>query len=161
MTLDEFNKLPAASAARELLRCCGSREWVQGMGNARPFESVAALNSEADQIWWRLAPADWLEAFHAHPRIGGPTSDSVWAAQEQAAVGSAANSTLTELAQANEEYQAKFGYLFIVCATGKSAEEMLAILRSRLGNDPEDELQIAATEQSKIARIRLEKLVTV
>ncbi len=159
MTVEEFNALSAESAGRELLRCCGSREWVQAMAEARPFQSVAALCSEAEQIWWRLSPADWLEAFRAHPKIGGPTSDSAWAAQEQAGVGSATTSTVTGLAQGNEEYLTKFGYIFIVCATGKSAEEMLAILRSRLANDPEDELQMAAAEQSKITRIRLEKLV--
>lgn len=159
MILKEFNTLSDESAGRELLRCCGSREWVQAIANARPFQSVAALESEADQIWWRLGPADWLEAFRAHPKIGGPTSDSQ-AAQEQAAVGSATISTVTGLAQGNDEYLTKFGYIFIVCATGKSAEEMLAILWSRLANDPEDELRMAAAEQSKIARIRLEKLVT-
>ena len=159
MTVEEFNALSAESAGRELLRCCGSREWVQAMAGARPFQSVAALCSEAEQIWWRLSPADWLEAFRAHPKIGGRTSDSQ-AAQEQAAVGSATVPTVTGLAQGNDEYLSKFGYIFIVCATGKSAEEMLAILRSRLASDPEDELRLAAAEQSKITRIRLEKLVS-
>ncbi len=160
MTLDELNGLSRQDAERELLRCCGSPEWATLMAAARPFESVAALRDEADRIWWILGPADWLEAFRAHPKIGARTTNSEWAAQEQARINSAPDATVAGLAQANEQYFSRFGYIFIVCASGKSGEEMLSILRARLPNDPHDELRIAATEQSKITRIRLEKLVS-
>ena len=160
MTLDELNGLSRQDAERELLRCCGSPEWATLMAAARPFESVAALRGEAERIWWILDPADWLEAFGAHPKIGDRSTNSQWAEQEQARMHSAPGATVAGLAQGNEQYFSKFGYIFIVCATGKSGEEMLSILSARLPNDPDDELRIAATEQSKITRIRLEKLVT-
>ena len=160
MTLDELNVLSRQDAEQELLRCCGSPEWATLMAAARPFESVASLRGEAERIWWILGPADWLEAFRAHPKIGDRTINSKWATQEQAGMHSAPDATAAGLALGNEQYFSKFGYIFIVCATGKSGEEMLSILRSRLPNDPHDELHVAATEQSKITRIRLEKLVT-
>ena len=160
MTLDQVNVLSQQDAERELLRCCGSREWTRLMVAARPFESVAALYGEAERMWWTVGPADWLEAFGAHPKIGERTANSEWAAQEQAEVNSATASTVAGLVDANEQYFSKFGHIFIVCATGKSGEELLSILRTRLRNDPGHELRIAATEQSKIIRIRLNKLVT-
>ena len=159
MTLDELNVLSRQDAEREILRCCGSPEWARLMAAARPFESVAALRGEAERIWWILGREEWLEAFHAHPKIGDRTTNSQWAAQEQAGMHSAPDATAAGLAQGNEQYFSKFGYIFIVCATGKSGEEMLSILRARLPNEPDDELRIAATEQSKITRIRLDKLV--
>lgn len=159
MTLIELNGLSHQDAERELLRCCGSSEWARRMAAARPFESVAALRGEAERIWWAIGPDDWLEAFGAHPKIGAPTTNSEWAGQEQAEVNSAAASTVAGLAQGNEQYLSKFGYSFIVCATGKSGEEMLNMLRTRLVNGPANELPIAASEQSKITRIRLDKLV--
>ena len=130
------------------------------MAAARPFENIAAMNSAAEDVWWDLQPADWLEAFRAHPKIGARANNSGWAAQEQARVSAAPDATVAGLALGNEQYFAKFGYIFIVCATGKSGEELLDILNSRLPNNPEDEMRIAATEQSKITGIRLTKLVT-
>ncbi len=117
------------------------------------------------RIWWRLSKADWLEAFAAHPRIGdidalrarfAPTA--AWASREQAGVLGASGDVLNELAIGNRRYEARFGYIFIVCATGKTAEEMLALLGQRLSNDPDVEIKIAAAEQMKITRIRLERI---
>ena len=130
------------------------------MTAARPYETITTMNSAAERTWWDLQPADWLEAFRAHPRIGERASNSAWAAQEQAQVSTAHDATVAGLALGNEQYLAKFGYIYIVCATGKSGEEMLGILNARLPNNAEDELRIAATEQSKITRLRLAKLVT-
>ena len=159
MILPELNALSLEDAQAELLRCCGSRVWAKRMEAARPFENITAMNSAAEDVWWDLQPADWLEAFRAHPKIGERANNSGWAAQEQARVSSAPDATVAGLALGNKQYLAKFGYIFIVCATGKSGEEMLGILNSRLPNNPEDELRIAAAEQSKITRIRLAKLV--
>ena len=132
----------------------------------RPFESLDDLIAKADRVWWALDPGDWLEAFRSHPKIGEKkaavaTSDQSkqWSAAEQAGIGDAANSALARLAELNQKYEEKFGYIFIVCATGKSSDEMLAILRSRLGNNPDEELRVAAAEQAKITELRLKKLV--
>jgi OHCU decarboxylase len=159
LKLEELNALSKQYAESELLRCCGSREWAQRMAAVRPYQDIASMNNEAERIWWSLGKTDWLEAFAAHPKIGESRPNTAWAAQEQAEVHSAAAATVAALALANEQYLAKFGYVFIVCATGKSGKELLSILESRLTNDPEDELRIAASEQSKITGIRLDKLV--
>lgn len=133
-----------------------------------PFESFDDLIAEADRVWWSLEPGDWLEAFLSHPKIGeqkaaAATSEQSkqWSEAEQAGIADATNSTLTTLAELNQKYEDKFGYIFIVCASGKSSEEMLAILRSRLENNPAEELRIAAAEQAKITKLRLQKLVEV
>lgn len=135
------------------------------MTQLRPFDSEGALYDTAERLWWVLEPSDWLEAFAAHPKIGDFDSlrtklvaTAAWAAGEQASVIGAPEDLLRELAEANRRYEERFGYLFIVCATGKPAEEMLAILKERLLNDAEAEIEIAAAEQAKITRIRLEKL---
>ncbi|HEY2882476.1 MAG TPA: 2-oxo-4-hydroxy-4-carboxy-5-ureidoimidazoline decarboxylase [Pirellulales bacterium] len=152
--------LPAA-----LTKCCASRRWVETMAAARPFADDEAVLQTAATIWNRLPSADWREAFAAHPKIGdleslrakfGNTRD--WASGEQSGVASAAENTIQRLAELNRDYEAKFGYIFIVCAIGKTAEEMLAILQQRLPNDLEHELAIAATEQLKITLLRLQKL---
>lgn len=134
----------------------------------RPFESLDDLIAKADRVWWSLGQGDWLEAFLSHPKIGekkaaAATSEQSkqWSAAEQAGLGDAANSNLAMLAELNQKYEDKFGYIFIVCATGKSSDEMLPILRSRLENDREEELRIAAAEQAKITKLRLQKLVGV
>ena len=131
----------------------------------RPFDSATVLFNSADEIWAKLDRADWLEAFAAHPRIGDLqslrekfASTADLCRGEQAGAMHADEGKLRELAEGNAAYEAKFGYTFIVCATGKSAAEMLAILRQRLGNDAETEVMVAATEQAKITRLRLEKL---
>jgi 2-oxo-4-hydroxy-4-carboxy-5-ureidoimidazoline decarboxylase len=137
------------------------------MASARPFADLPELLSEAERVWNALGPADWLEAFSHHPRIGdlrakfGTPDPRVakWAAQEQKGAAGASEETLRRLADGNAAYERKFGYIFLVCATGKTAEEMLGLLESRLGNEPGRELGIAASEQAKITRIRLEKLL--
>jgi OHCU decarboxylase len=139
-----------------LLACCGSRAWVRRMSEAGPFRDTEHLLETADRIWWSLTPADWLEAFAAHPRIG-EKSGSRWSQQEQSGAAAAQAPVLAELAEVNREYEQRFGHIFIVCATGKTAEEMLGLLRARLGNDPETEIKVAAEEQRKITRLRLQK----
>ncbi len=132
----------------------------------RPFESFADLITKAERIWWSLEPRDWLEAFHSHPKLGEQRAAAAtssqskqWSEAEQAGISDAAADTLAKLARLNEKYEDKFGYIFIVCASGKSSEEMLAILRDRLENDRAEELHIAAAEQAKITELRLRKLL--
>ncbi|KDO28489.1 OHCU decarboxylase [Saprolegnia parasitica CBS 223.65] len=133
----------------KLLHCCGSHRWVELMLAQRPPGADAQLER-----------ADWLEAFAAHPEIGTKTQTiSTWEAQEQSGAAQAAASTLDELSACNQAYKAKFGYIYIVCATGKSAGEMLAIVQTRLRHAPASELVVAAQEQAKITQIRLTKLV--
>jgi OHCU decarboxylase len=138
------------------LACCGSRAWARRMNEARPFRDTEHLLETADRVWWSLTPADWREAFAAHPRIG-EKSGSRWSRQEQSGAASAQAAALAELAEANREYEERFGHIFIICATGKTAEEMLGLLRARLAHDPETELKVAAQEQRKITRLRLQK----
>ncbi len=140
----------------ELRACCGSSEWVRRMMAARPLTDAFA---SAEEIWSSLDNTAWLEAFAAHPRIGERKAAG-WALQEQSGTASAGNETLTALAETNREYEKKFGFIYIVCATGKSAEEMLAIARERLANEREQELRNAAEEQLKITKLRMTKLVT-
>jgi allantoinase len=142
---------------QDFLACCGSRRWVEAMSAAAPFDSAESAAAHAARIWNSLAAEDWLEAFAAHPRIGDRSATGA-AASEQSGVRGAAEGTLDELARLNREYERRFGYIYIVCASGKSAEEMLAILRLRLANDPETELRIAAAEQLAITQLRLEEL---
>jgi allantoicase len=144
-------------AQRELLACCGSHEWVRRMLESRPYDDVLA---KADEIWSSLTERDWLEAFAAHPRIGDKKPAAKWASEEQSGAAAASAETLTTLADVNRQYEEHFGYIYIVCATGKSADEMLAIARERLINDPKNELRVAAEEQRKITRLRLLKLVS-
>jgi OHCU decarboxylase len=125
---------------------------------ARPFASRAALIERSDAVCRSLQRRDWLQAFAAHPRIGGRTGDR-WAAREQAGARAASPDVLARLADRNREYEARFGHMFIVCATGRSADEMLTLLEARLDNEPDAELEIAADEQRKITRLRLEKLL--
>ena len=164
--LDRLNALPAEEAERELLTCCGSRAWARRMAAARPFPDEAALYETADRTWGELGEADWLEAFRSHPRIGerkaeaGQTArEQAWSAGEQSGMDAAAAATQQAIAEGNRAYEARFGHIYIVCASGRSADEMLALLRSRLGNDPETEIRVAAEEQRRITRIRLEKLL--
>jgi 2-oxo-4-hydroxy-4-carboxy-5-ureidoimidazoline decarboxylase len=148
----------AEEAGQALARCCGARRWVAAMLARRPFLSTAALHAAADEECGRLGREDWLEAFSHHPAIGAPAVADRWASQEQAGVASAGAGTVEALRQANAAYARRFGHIFIVCATGKEAGEMLALLQARLGNDPETELRIAAGEQAKITHLRLDKL---
>lgn len=156
--LDRLNALPREEAETRLLACCGSRQWARRLAAERPFAGADDLAEAADRIWRSLPADDWLEAFGAHPRIGQSSSSS-WARQEQVGTKSASPETLASLADVNREYEERFGHIFIVCATGKSAAEMLALAESRLHNDPQTELAIAAEEQRKIMRLRLAKLL--
>lgn len=166
MSISEvLNELSPAAANEALGKCCGSRGWVLAMVEKRPFASDAALKSSATELWWSLSPEEWLQAFAAHSMIGDVESlrtkfaaTKDWAGNEQAGVQNADEGTLRRLADANREYRDKFGYIFIICATGKTAEEMLAILEERLRNNPAIELPIAAAEQLKITLLRLQKL---
>jgi len=155
-----LNALSTEEARAALTRCCGSARWVSGMLARRPWASAAALYADAEAAWAGLGRDDFLEAFALHPRIGARAeqTEDAWARQEQARVGDADGDTRQSLADANERYLRRFGYIFIVCASGKSAAEMLALLEARLGNAPERELELAAGEQARITRLRLEKL---
>ena len=164
--LARLNALGAAEAERELLKCCGSTKWAQELAAERPFGGTQELVTAADSIWRKLSQRDWLEAFAAHPKIGGrraareqDAQAQNWSEQEQSGARDAGAATLDELAEANRIYEEKFGHIFIVCATGKTAGEMLALLRERLPNDAGVELNNAAEEQRKITRLRLEKLL--
>lgn len=163
--LERLNALPAGDAEAELRACCGSTRWAREMAARRPFDSVDGLLGAADEVWWGLDAEDWHEAFRAHPRIGERKAEAVqtaraaaWSAQEQAGV-STEDGVRAALAEGNREYERRFGHIYLVCATGKSAEEMLGILRARLSNDPDAELRVAAAEQAKITRLRLGKLL--
>lgn len=162
-----INELDEADAADALARCCGSGRWVAEMLAARPFASTDALLQAAAQLWAGLVRDDYLEAFGHHPRIGADpaalraryASTATWSEGEQAGVRQADDATLEALRAQNLAYEARFGHIFIVCAAGKSAREMLALLTARLPNDPAAELAIAAAEQAKITRLRLLRLV--
>ena len=166
MDLSWLNQLGPSESSDELLKCCGSREWARRMTGSRPFKSLEQLQTRASEIWWTLDRDDWLEAFRSHPKIGGNKAEEkvsdqsrAWSGEEQSGVKSGSEQVLGELATLNRQYDDKFGFIFIVCATGKSSDEMLAILKSRLANEAEAELRNAASEQEKITEIRLRKLV--
>jgi 2-oxo-4-hydroxy-4-carboxy-5-ureidoimidazoline decarboxylase len=163
-TLARWNRLHPEEAAREIFPCCGSTAWAGGMAARRPFPDEAALLAAADETWRNLAGADWREAFRGHPRIGESQASSsralssaAWSKQEQQDVGSAEDAVKIELGRGNQEYERRFGQIFIVCATGKSGPEILEMLRHRLQNDPETELRETAEQQRQITRIRLKK----
>ena len=157
--------LPPHEAALLLQSCCGSSAWVDGMTSRRPFHTLAVLLREADELWWSLSPDDWREAFDHHPRIGERSAAAVqsgqarsWSASEQRGVAAAPADVREALADGNREYERKFGRIYLVSATGKSADELLTLLRARIQNDPETELRVAAAEQAKITRLRLVKM---
>jgi len=154
--LDAWNGLREEDATSELLAYCASREWAQCLARSRPIEDRAALLRAAEKCWAGLAQADWLEAFAAHPAIGAPDAVGL-AAREQAGARSASAELLGALKEANREYRERFGWTFLISASGKTAEEMLSLCRERLHNDPRTELRVAAEEQKKITRLRLER----
>ena len=167
MTLNELNVLPPGAARDEFARCCGAMNWVEKMLARRPFADKASALAAADAAWAETGEKDWLEAFAHHPRIGGKdalrakfAATKTWAQGEQSGAAGADEATLDALEKGNANYEARFGFIFIVCATGKSAAEMLALLNARLPNDRAAELKIAAAEQNKITKIRLEKLLS-
>lgn len=167
MTIQELNSLTIQDAEAAFSKCCGARNWVRRMVNARPFVNLESLIAMANSVWEACNIYDGAEAFMHHPQIGGTAelaqkfaSTSEWASGEQASVNQATTEVLQALADGNVAYKKKFGYIFIVCATGKSAAEMLDLLNARLPNTEDDEIRIAMAEQMKITIIRLEKLLT-
>jgi OHCU decarboxylase len=171
--LTRWNRLPADEAVRAILPCCGSRNWARGMEARRPLADEAALLAAANETWRNLAPSEWMEAFQGHPRIGesrpssleprsppvlsSPDQSVKWSEQEQSNVADSDAAVKSALVDANREYERRFDRIFIVCATGKSAPEILDILRRRLTNDAEAELHEAAEQQRQIMEIRLMK----
>lgn len=158
--------MPAPELEAALRSCCGSSGWVAAMAKERPFDSLEHLKTRAGELWKKLSAPDFDEAFKAHPRIGEKKADAHqsktahgWSTNEQSKVGAASEAVLAELRDVNKNYEEKFGRIYIVCATGKSAEEMLAIAKERMQNAPDVELARAADEQRKITELRLEKLV--
>jgi OHCU decarboxylase len=164
--LQELNALSKEEAATELLKCCRSQRWAKQLLEERPFHDVESLLRASDRIWLSLDARDWLEAFGHHPKIGEKkaaqevSADAQrWSEEEQAGAKASNESLLHELAAANREYERRFGFIFIVCATGKTTEEMLSLLRERLKNDADKELHVAAEEQRRITNLRLKKLL--
>jgi 2-oxo-4-hydroxy-4-carboxy-5-ureidoimidazoline decarboxylase len=170
--LQSWNEADQDAALDTMLACCGARRWAAGMVASRPIANVFDLSLAADREWEKMDEADWLEAFACHPRIGERKSSpkasgksTAWSKQEQASVeagsgthdSDAVQRVLAELARGNESYEQRFGFTYIVCATGRSAEEMLAILNRRLNNDRATELREAAEQQRQILQIRLGK----
>lgn len=165
MTIAEFDHLAAEKKKALLLKCCGSSAWVDKMLTVFPVEDLVELLDAAEEKWYECNETDWKEAFDHHPKIGDINSlkekfanTAQWASAEQSGVNDAAENVIHQLAKGNEAYEKKFGNIFIVCATGKSAEQMLGILKERLNNSKEEELEIAVTEQLNITKLRLEKL---
>ena len=164
--LARLNSLPPAVAEAELRKCCGSSEWARRMTMARPFINDEKLASKAEEIWWSLSPSDWLQAFRSHPKIGerraaqpAEAGEKRWSEQEQSGMRTASQGKIKELEELNSIYEKRFGYIFVICATGKTPDEMLAALRSRLDHGPEEELRCAAAEQAQITKLRLDKLM--
>lgn len=166
MSLEKINMLSYEEAYKAFSDCCGSKNWVNKMISSRPFKSKNEAIEISDLIWNSISKNDWLEAFEHHPKIGDInsmkekySSTRKLAESEQAGVKDSSIDTLSEIAKYNADYLKKFGYIFIVCATGKSADEMLLIIKERINNDPETEIKIAMKEQSKITKLRLEKIL--
>jgi 2-oxo-4-hydroxy-4-carboxy-5-ureidoimidazoline decarboxylase len=162
--LTRWNQLSPADAAREILPCCGSEAWTRELVGRRPLNDEKSLLAASDDVWESLETKDWMEAFARHPRIGerqAPASASsqaaTWSVQEQQKVAAAEEAVQAALAAGNREYERRFGRIFLVCATGKSADEILAVLKRRLQNSDAAELREAVEEQRKITNLRLKK----
>jgi OHCU decarboxylase len=161
--LAAWNDAEAGPAFDAMIACCGARRWASEMVVLRPIASIAELSAAADRIWAAMQEPDWMEAFACHPRIGerkAPHASKrtvAWSKQEQSSASVANERVLAELTAGNELYEQRFGFTYIVCATGKSAEEMLAILNRRLANDRLTELREAAEQQRQITQLRLGK----
>lgn len=165
MTLKEFNALSKDQAKQELFRCCGCTKWADELMEHFPFTTIVDMKLISDKIWFKCSEQDWLEAFSHHPKIGEQpgeqhTSTASWATVEQAGVKTAGEKIKSELIRLNTEYEKKFGYIFIIHATGKSVEEILHILRERIPNNPDKEFHIASGEQNKITHLRIDKLLS-
>jgi OHCU decarboxylase len=164
--LAHLNALPTEEAEAALLACCGSHAWAQRMAASRPFATEEALFAAADAVWGALEAEDCLQAFRGHPRIGerkaeaGQTArEQGWSRGEQAGLDAAEDATRRAIAAGNRAYEERFGHIYLVSAAGKSADELLSILTARLENEPAEELRVAAGEQAKITRLRLQKLL--
>lgn len=163
--LAAWNEADEAAALDAMLACCGARRWAAEMSALRPIAGVKELREAADRAWSAMQEPDWLEAFACHPRIGdrkpadGRIRAAAWSKQEQAGTKAAGEDILAELAEGNRIYEEQFGFTYIICATGKSAEEMLAILKRRLAATREAELREAAEQQRQIMQIRLGKWI--
>ncbi|HUB17748.1 MAG TPA: 2-oxo-4-hydroxy-4-carboxy-5-ureidoimidazoline decarboxylase [Acidobacteriaceae bacterium] len=162
--LARWNALPQKEAAEEILSCCGSQQWARELVRLRPFADSAGLFAASDRVWWNLGQQDWDEAFRSHPRIGerkapatATTQSAAWSSQEQNGIQAGEVTALAEIAALNADYEAQFGRVFLACATGRSATEMLAMLKCRLGNDAATELREAAEQQRQITQLRLRK----
>jgi 2-oxo-4-hydroxy-4-carboxy-5-ureidoimidazoline decarboxylase len=155
MTIAEFDHLPADKKKELLAQCCGSAAWVNKMLTVFPVEDLVELLEAAEEKWYECSGEDWKEAFEHHPKIGDINS---LRQKYIAGVTTASEADLQYLEKSNNEYEKKFGYIFIICATGKTAKEMVEILRTRINNDPAEEIKNAAAEQNKITKLRLEKL---
>jgi 2-oxo-4-hydroxy-4-carboxy-5-ureidoimidazoline decarboxylase len=162
-TLAAWNETDEGTALDAMIACCGARRWAEAMVALRPIENVAELSDAADRVWDTMEEFDWMEAFACHPRIGereaihASARSAAWSSHEQSFAASAQESLLTELGDGNCRYEERFGFTYIVCATGKSAEEMLAILNQRLASDRVTEMREAAEQQRQITQIRLGK----
>lgn len=162
-TLADWNKLDPASAVASILPCCGSARWARELVETRPINTETELLERSDAIWKALSPDDFDEAFRSHPRIGErrtatAAAQSVeWSSTEQSSMARSSTEIRAALEQGNQLYEQRFGRIYIVCATGKSAEEMLGDLQRRLHNDAHTELREAAEQQRQITRLRLRK----
>ena len=166
MTVQELNSLPYHEAVKQLTICCGSSKWVEMMTNLRPFLNRTELLDAAKKTWFSLTNQDWLEAFEHHPKIGDLESlrnkfqeTAEFSLSEQNGLNDVSEDILIQLEKGNRLYENKFGYIFIVCASGKNAEEILALLQARINNDPKEELLIATNDQNEITILRIEKLL--
>src|SRR5438552_16131375 len=145
----ESSAVDAVARIDDLLPCCGSRKWAEAMLSRGPFAGTETMLEAADAIWSTLDRDDWLEAFRAHPKIGERTSSAL-SQQEQVGAASASPDQLEDLARLNRDYERRFGFIFIICATGKTAEEILTALHERLQNPPDVEIRVAAEQQRQI-----------
>ena len=165
MNIKTFNNLSFAERQAELFKCCGSTPWSQTLAKINSIHTIEELKKESDRIWFSLSEDDWREAFTHHPKIGDVeslkkkfASTAAWASNEQSKIAEANEEMLSELKEMTDAYENKFGYIFIVSATGKSAGEILSLLEKRLINNPAFEGRVAAEEQNKITHLRLDKL---
>lgn len=166
MTVEELDALPASEAEALLAACCGARAWVSRMVARRPFRDTRTLLRAAHDVWWTLGADDWKEAFAHHPRIGERAAAvaqearaRAWSSAEQAGMAAADEEVRGRMRALNDRYEIRFGYIYLVSAAGRSPEELLALLETRIDNDPETELRVAAAEQATITRLRLLKVL--
>lgn len=159
--IERFNSLPDEKAIQELYGCFADRGWAARLAAGRPYGDLAAVMAAAESAWFDLPPSAWLDAFKAHPRIGEGGGHSPRSSErEQRLVNQASEQTLAALSEENRRYEARFGHVFLIAASGRTADDVLAAMRERIGNDPDTELEVAAAEHRKITRIRLQRLLS-